>query len=66
MDPAFLFFTLSSWLARELGGGRRKLKIDISMPLNLPGLCGGAFIKMPCYCSVIIVLNVKMVRLESC
>ena len=35
------------------------------MPLNLPGFCGGHLLK--CLATVVnIVLNVKIMRLESC
>ena len=53
--------SLNSWLARELGGGWRKLRIEISMPLkfNLPGFCVGHLLK--CLATVVSVLGLCVV-----
>ena len=61
--------SLSAWLALVSGGARIKLKTDIDKPSNLAGLLrvmSRAFIKMACDSSVTIMVNVKMVTIESC
>ena len=50
----FSSLSLNSWLARELGGGWRKLRIEISMPLKLPGFCVGHVLK--CLATVVSLL----------